>query len=381
MNLVIHDLSPEAWARIEADYAGWTVVSDRGTIRPCTGCFACWNRTPGVCAVKDGYENMGQLIHRAGEVLVISRCRYGGFSGFVKNVFDRCLGYVLPQFELVGGETHHKKRYDEDKPFRFLFYGPALTEEEKQSAAEYVRAVCANIRGTVKEITFRDCAPESPPSRAEGPCRSGRTVLLIASMRGARANSAKLARELAKRLPEEPETILLGRHLGDLDALAAGLEDAEAIVLCTPLYVDGLPSQLIRLMERMEKTSRGGPKKIYLLANMGLYESSQLRSIFSAVRQFSAAMGYTWCGGLGVSAGELIGVLMEHVPFRLGTTRTMAKGMARLAEAVASGTRMPELYAEPWAFPRSLFIAIANTSWNKTARANGLRPADLYRRL
>ena len=126
MNLVIPDLPPEAWARIEADYAGWTVVSDRGTIRPCTGCFACWNRTPGVCAVKDGYENMGQLIHRADEVLVISRYRYGGFSGFVKNVFDRCLGYVLPQFEVVGGETHHQKRYDEDKPFRFLFYGPAL---------------------------------------------------------------------------------------------------------------------------------------------------------------------------------------------------------------------------------------------------------------
>ena len=137
MNLVIHDLPPEDWARIEADYAGWTVVSDRGTIRPCTGCFACWNRTPGVCAVKDGYENMGQLIHRADEVLVISRYRYGGFSGFVKNVFDRCLGYVLPQFEVTGGETHHQKRYDEDKPFRFLFYGPALTEEEKQSAADY----------------------------------------------------------------------------------------------------------------------------------------------------------------------------------------------------------------------------------------------------
>ena len=72
---------------------------------------------------------------------------------------------------------------------------------------------------------------------------------------------------------------------------------------------------------------------------------------------------------------------MEHVPFRLGTTRRMALGMARLAEAVAAGERMPALFAEPWAFPRSLFIGIANESWKRTAKANGLRPAELYRRL
>ena len=380
MKLVIHDLSREEWDRIQGEYEGWTVVSDDGSIRPCTGCFGCWNRTPGTCVVRDGYENMGLLIHRAEEVLVISRYRYGGFSGFVKNVFDRCLGYVLPQFELVGGETHHRRRYDEDKPFRFLFYGPALTEAQKDSAREYVRAVCANIRGHVQEVSFRDCAREEPSTRSAAPCTPGRTVLLIASMRGARANSAKLARELEKLLPQESETVLLGKHLRDLDGLAAALADAEKIVFCTPLYVDGLPSQLIRLMERMEQTARGG-RKIYLLANMGLYESRQLRSLFEAVRQFCTVTGDAWCGGLGLSAGELVGVLMEHVPFRLGTTRRMALGMARLAEAVAAGERMPALFAEPWAFPRSLFIGIANESWKRTAKANGLRPAELYRRL
>ena len=235
MKLVIHDLSREEWDRIQGEYEGWTVVSDDGSIRPCTGCFGCWNRTPGTCVVRDGYENMGLLIHRAEEVLVISRYRYGGFSGFVKNIFDRCLGYVLPQFELVGGETHHRRRYDEDKPFRFLFYGPALTEAQKDSAREYVRAVCANIRGHVREVSFRDCAREEPSARSAAPCTPGRTVLLIASMRGARANSAKLARELEKLLPQESETVLLGKHLRDLDGLAAALADAEKIVFCTPL--------------------------------------------------------------------------------------------------------------------------------------------------
>ena len=76
---------------------------------------------------------MGSLIHHVDEGVVISRYTYGGFSGFVKNVFDRCLGYVLSQFEVAGGETHHQKRYDEDKPFTFIFYGHDLNEDEKNS--------------------------------------------------------------------------------------------------------------------------------------------------------------------------------------------------------------------------------------------------------
>ena len=128
MNLIIHDLNSDEWNKISEKYSGWSVVSDTGTIRPCNGCFSCWNRTPGKCVICDGYENMGYLIHHAEEVVVISRYTYGGFSGFVKNVFDRSLGYVLPQFEVINGETHHKKRYDEDKPFTFIFYGESFSD-------------------------------------------------------------------------------------------------------------------------------------------------------------------------------------------------------------------------------------------------------------
>ena len=380
MNLVIHDLSRDEWEKTAQDYAGWTVVSEDKPIRPCVGCFGCWNRTPGTCVIKDGFENMGALIHRAEEVVVISRYTYGGFSGFVKNVFDRCLGYVLPQFEIVGGETHHKKRYAEDTPFSFLFYGQALTEEEKASAERYVRAVCANFRGHVKAVAFQECPGEKPVAKAEPGSPSGRTVLLVGSMRGLRGNSGKLARKLAGLLAKEPEVLAIQAYFKDLDELVSVLEDAETIVLCLPLYVDGLPSQVIRLMERMEQRG-GGAKKIYVLANMGLYESCQLVNLFAAVRQWCTQAGFSYCGGLGLSAGELVGVLMEHIPFSVWTTKRMAKGMERLAAAVTEGREMPDLYAEPHAFPRALYIAIANTNWNRTAKANGLRPADLYRRL
>ena len=381
MNLVIHDLNPAEWKLVEHDYEGWTVISDNGLIRPCIGCFHCWNKTPGVCVMKDGFENMGQLIHRADEVVVISRYTYGGFSGFVKNVIDRCLGYVLPQFEIVGCETHHKKRYEETKPFTFIFRAPPLTREEKADTGRYVRALCANFRGYVKAILFREELRESLPAGTRAACTSGRTVLLIGSMRGLNGNSGKLARKLAESLTNEPEIVTIQRYIRDLSSLVSFLEDVETLVLCMPLYVDGVPSQMVRLMELFEQAYKGGSKKIYLLANMGLYESCQLQSLFGAVKQWCVKMNFAYCGGLGISAGELLGELMVHLPFRFGATKKAAEGMERLAEAVNSGSMLADIFAEPYAFPRALYIAIANLSWNRTAKANGLRPGDLLRRL
>lgn len=381
-NLLIHDLDPAEWEKISRDYSGWNVVTDNGSIHPCTGCFSCWNRTPGRCVIRDGYENMGSLIHQAGEVVVMSRYTYGGFSGSVKGVFDRCLGYVLPQFEVTKGETHHKKRFDEDKPFTFIFYGPELTEAEKESARKYVHAVCTNIRGHVKEVLFNVCGEEAPardtvpPEKATGG-DYGKVILLNGSMRNVDGNSAKLARTLSSRLKRDAEIIDLRAYMKDIDSLVSILDKERTIVFCVPLYVDGLPSQVIKLLERMEKRCTGA-KRIYLLANMGLYESEQLNNLFSAVRQWCAKAGHEYCGGLGISAGELMGTLMESVPFKRGTTKKASQGMDRLVQAVDSAGSIDDIYAEPFGFPRWLFVWIANTSWNRSSRKNGIKPKDMF---
>ena len=386
-NLVIHDLEPAEWEQISGDYSGWNVVTDNGSIHPCIGCFSCWNKTPGRCAIHDGYENMGRLIHQAAEVTVISRYTYGGFSGSVKSVFDRCLGYVLPQFEITKGETHHKKRFNEDKPFTFIFYGPALTEDEKESARRYVQAVCTNIRGHVKEVNFRICGNDTNDTDASGQempetavkADSGKVILLNGSMRNINGNSARLARTLASRLSSDAEIIDLKTYLNDMNGLISTLGGSNAVVLCVPLYVDGLPSQIIKLMERMEKY-RIGSKRIYLLANMGLYESSQLDNLFGAVKRWCVKADHEYCGGLGISAGELMGTLMETIPFNKGTTKKASQGMDRLVSAIDSGEAMADIYAEPFAFPRWLYVWIANTNWNRTSRKNGIKPKDMFTR-
>ena len=381
MKLVIHDLKEEEWNRISDRFGECKVISDRGSIHPCIGCFSCWAKTPGQCVVKDGYDSMGRLIHHADEVIVICRYTYGGFSGFVKNVFDRSLGYVLPQFELVDGESHHKKRYDEDKPFTFIFYGRDICLEEKESAVRYVKAVCTNIRGYVKEVIFEENGELRRPSPLQEGPSLGKTLLLNGSMRSVNGNSAALMKELKKQLESECETAALRDHLKDLSGLMPAVEGSGSLVLCVPLYVDGLPAQTIRFMEVMEREYRDGKKKVYVLANMGLYESGQLVNLFGAVKQWCGSMGFEYCGALGVSAGELVGALMKEIKFGYWVTRDIAKGMKTLAEAVDAGAAIEDIYAQPHNFPRSIYIAIANTNWNKLARQNGISPKELYRRL
>ena len=92
-------------------------------------------------------------------------------------------------------------------------------------------------------------------------------------------------------------------------------------------------------------------------------------------------MNFEYNGGLGVSAGEVIGVLIQKVPFNLGPAKNTCEGMKKLAEAVNDHAGMDVILAEPYRFPCSLFTLIANRSWNVYARKNGLKPKDLYRKL
>jgi len=381
MNLVIHDLNEKEWNEISADYEGWKVVADKGTISPCIGCFCCWRKTPGECVIKDGYEDMGALIHHADEVTVISRYTYGGFSSFVKNAFDRCIGFVLPQFEVIKGETHHKKRYDEDKAFTFIFYGHELTMEEKESARQYVEAVCTNIRGHVEDLIFRECEEETQAPERIANAEPGSIAILNGSMRNVKGNSAKFACKLKEQLKADPKIIDLRNRMDDMPGLVHELEKTETLVLCMPLYVDGLPAQVIRLLETFRKEYIGGRARIYLLANMGLYESKQLVNLFGAIRRWCAEMDFEYCGGLGISAGELVGTLIDQRSFDNISNKKVLEGISRLAKAINNESAMEDVFAEPHHFPRWLYILIANTNWNRLAKKAGIKPKDLYRKL
>ena len=379
MKLLIHDLNDEEWEKVSADHSGWKIISDNGKIHPCTGCFGCWIKTPGKCVIKDGFDNMGALISKADEVMVISRYTYGGFSSFIKNVFDRSIGWVLPYFEIINGEMHHKSRYPEDKPFTFIFRGSGLTDDDKAQTEKYIKAVCLNLHGIIKDIRFEECAPAENNSAAYK-CEQGSTVLLNCSLRGKNANTKMILDRFESYIDGTKQSIDLVSYLNKQDELVDILANAEKLVLGMPLYVDGIPSAVLRLMEKLETRGRCADKRVYVIANMGFYESRQISNLMGMMKKWCDNCGYVYGGGLAVGAGEMLGKMVISASFEKGPAKNVAIGMQKLSKAVNSSGTEKDIYADVSGFPRKLYMMSANMSWLAYLRKNGLKKKDLLRR-
>ncbi|MCR5775655.1 MAG: flavodoxin family protein [Lachnospiraceae bacterium] len=88
-------------------------------IGACKGCFACWQRTPGICCIKDDMQTIIERQIEADIILWSFPLYYFNVPGILKNVIDRQLPMNLP-FMSSGqdgyGSGSHDARYDmEDK--------------------------------------------------------------------------------------------------------------------------------------------------------------------------------------------------------------------------------------------------------------------------
>ncbi len=155
MKLLIHDMEIEKLKELLPDSAdNLTIVSEHDVIHNCIGCFGCWIKTPGTCVIHDKYENMGKKLSKCEELIIISKCFYGGFSPFVKNLLDRSISYIHPYFTFRNGEMHHRRRYDNHIDLKVYFYGEDITEQEKQTADRLVRANSVNLDCSTENVTF-----------------------------------------------------------------------------------------------------------------------------------------------------------------------------------------------------------------------------------
>ncbi len=160
MKMIVHDLSQQDFEAIGIQADSDIVVSDNGTIKNCIGCFGCWVKTPGVCVLKDDYKNMGEWLASCDELLVISKCVYGSYSPFVRNVWDRSIPYLLPYFTTKNDETHHWVRYPKQLIYSVYFYGKDITENETKTAKQLVYANAKNFHASVSKVIFYNSLPD-----------------------------------------------------------------------------------------------------------------------------------------------------------------------------------------------------------------------------
>jgi len=80
-------------------------------IKPCLGCFSCWNKTPGKCVILDEMESVIENLLWADVVIWSFPLYYFSVPGGLKNMMDRQLPMVLPFMVSDSESGSHPSRY------------------------------------------------------------------------------------------------------------------------------------------------------------------------------------------------------------------------------------------------------------------------------
>jgi len=100
----------------------------------CTGCFKCWDTTPGICSgVKgDAGEEIKKKVVNANLLVFVTHITFGGYSSELKKIIERLLGVLHPGVQIIDGESHHLKRYDNYPSILAIGISENKDEEEEE---------------------------------------------------------------------------------------------------------------------------------------------------------------------------------------------------------------------------------------------------------
>ena len=100
------------------------------------------------------------------------------------------------------------------------------------------------------------------------------------------------------------------RTPADHAAILEELIDAKNVVFAVPLYVDGIPSHVLRFMEKLEAHAKDNDLhlNLYIIANNGFIEGRQNEPLMQTFERFCERAGFAWGGGVGIGGGVMLNV-------------------------------------------------------------------------
>lgn len=117
--------------------------------------------------------------------------------------------------------------------------------------------------------------------------------------------------KMAASLTSGEKVFLQVRTAADREKALESLQGADAVVFSLPLYVDGIPSHLLRFLEVMEARCRAEKltPRVYALSNSGFIEGRQNQPLMQVLENFCERSGLGWMGGVGIGGGVMLNVM------------------------------------------------------------------------
>lgn len=211
-----------------------------------------------------------------------------------------------------------------------------------------------------------------------------KALLLVGSPKGSRSASWALGTYLLDQLKAEGmaaecveihSALKTGQRTQEMLRI---VERCDLLILASPLYVDCLPSQVIRFMElsagRRKAQEIPRKQKLAVILNCGFPEKQHNQTAISICRCFADECGLEWAGALAMGMG---GAASDKVLDRAGGMfQNVRKGLKIATSALSQGRCVPleaaDLVAKPL-MPLRLYVAAANFGWKSQAQKFGVK--------
>ena len=155
--------------------------------------------------------------------------------------------------------------------------------------------------------------------------------------------------------------------------------NSDVLIFIFPLYVDGIPSNLLKLLVKFEKVNVVRPKtKIYCIVNNGFYEGKQNFLALLHMKNWCKKVNAKWGQGIGIGSGELLPYLKK---FKLGQgpLKNLEKILNRLSRNILTLNSDKNIYINPnWT--KILYFIQGSFSWILKARKNNLKIQELFKK-
>lgn len=161
----------------------------------------------------------------------------------------------------------------------------------------------------------------------------------------------------------------------DLDHISK----CNVIVFAFPLYVDGIPSHLLRCLYQMEKylsSNINSEIYVYTIVNIGFYEGKQAAIAIEMMKNWAEKANVKWGQGIGIGGGGMMSMLDKSTD-RQGPMKSVHNALTDAANSILSCKSSDEIYTSP-GIPRIAYKIGGEMGWRQAAKKNGLKTEDLF---
>jgi len=292
-------------------------------MKDCIGCWSCWWKTPGKCALNDDAFKLYKDYINSDEVVILFHTENGFIDGKGKTFLDRLIQHYLPYIKIRNGECGHLKRYDKYPFLNFYFEKSGLSNEEVKIIRDYLTRMAYHFQSPCKEILYENESVQTADLESTKPMTevlskevierktNGKWVIYNGSPRGNHSNSKLIIEKIIMGMKAQGAENIEVRNLikiKEQKSWAENFSSVENNLFVFPLYVHAMPGSVMKFFEQLKPMNN---KEVHMafFVQSGFPETSQSYYLRPYLELITKRLGVSFDGT--IIKGGVEGIQMK----------------------------------------------------------------------